>query len=344
MTARRKKKKKVSRRLNVSGEMRQEVPAERNHWTEAKWKHKAAALLRFIDDGFSITKINFENSYGFTVNGVLFRVKHAVQSQNVFRHLVRQAEAIGMVVNAGKTAMLTVSDSLAYEADAFIYDSDEKRIGWQKKIKALGMHFSSRPTMQAQVEAIQKNMRMRFWTLRNLKRNGFTADELVTVYKTIIRPVADYGSVVYHPSLTEEQEEALERLQNHALACIYGPGVSARIMREKANIPTLRQRRETQVDKFAAKCAANPLFERWFPLKTTRTSRRSGKTEEIYKETKARCDRLQNSPFFYYRRRLNGKPGHVRQSQLYSVVLFSPISTSLTRMSGRRQFFRVFSS
>lgn len=51
-----------------------------------------------IDDGFSLTKVNFENSYGFEVNGVKFRVKHAVRSQNVFRHLVRRAEDIGMVV------------------------------------------------------------------------------------------------------------------------------------------------------------------------------------------------------------------------------------------------------
>ena len=82
--------------------MRMEVPPEKNDWTEAKWVEKLAALLRFIDDEFSITKINFENSYGFTINGVTHRVKQAIQAQNVFRHLVRGAEEIGMVVNAKK--------------------------------------------------------------------------------------------------------------------------------------------------------------------------------------------------------------------------------------------------
>ena len=111
-------------------------------------------MLRFIDDGFSITKINFENSFGFVINGIRFRVKHAVQSQNVFRHLVRRVEAIGMVVNAGKTSMLTVSDSLAYEADAFIYDSDENRIGCQKKIKALGTAKGRVGRMPAGVDSV----------------------------------------------------------------------------------------------------------------------------------------------------------------------------------------------
>ena len=52
-----------------------------------------------------------------------------------------------MVVNSNKTAMLCVSDALAYEADAYILDSDQSRIGCQKTIKALEMHFSSRPDM-----------------------------------------------------------------------------------------------------------------------------------------------------------------------------------------------------
>ena len=125
----------------------------------------------------------------------------------------------------------------------------------------------------------------------------------------MIRPVADYGSVVYHSSLTDEQDELLDSLQNNALKCIYGPGLSGRKMRQMSGLPSLRSRREVLCDKFAAKCAANPLFAAWFPLKTGRSSARNGKKQEIYLEKKARCDRLHNSPFFYFRRRLNGKEG-----------------------------------
>ena len=304
------RKKKKARRLNITDEMAMNVPSEPNAKTEAKWKDKLAALLRFIDDGFTLTKVNFENSYGFEVNGVKFRVKHAVRSQNVFRHLVRRAEDIGMVVNSSKTAMICVSDSLGYTADAYIHDSEQERIGCQEKIKALGMHFSNRPNMWAQVEAVKRNIRSRYWTLRNLKKSGFTEEELVTVYTTIIRPVADYCCVVYHSSLTDEQSEQLERLQSHALKCIYGPGLSARKMREMADITTLAARREAMADKFALKLSRDPLFADYFPLKTTRSSGRSGNTE-MYLERKARCDRLKDSPFFYFRRRLNGKPGKV---------------------------------
>ena len=50
-----------------------------------------------------------------------------------------RAEDIGMVVNAKKTTMVCVSVALSYQADAFIYDADNDRIGCQDSFKALGM-------------------------------------------------------------------------------------------------------------------------------------------------------------------------------------------------------------
>ena len=125
-----------------------------------------------------------------------------------------------MVVNTEKTSMLCVSDLLAYEADTFILDADQNRIGCQNELKALGMYFSNKPDMWEHVKAIRKKIRARFWMLRNLKKSGFNSNELVTVYNTMVRPVADYAAVVYHPSLTDQQDELLENLQNTSLKCI----------------------------------------------------------------------------------------------------------------------------
>ena len=187
-----------------------------------------------------------------------------------------------------------------------MYDAEENRIGCQQQMKALGLVFGSAPTMNLQVKRIKKGVRQRYWTLRNLKRNGFTVPELLKVYTTMIRPVAKYDAPVFHSSLTDEQDEAIERLQNHALKCIYGPGKSGRKMRKLSGLPTLRARREEICDKFAAKCVGHPRLEEWFPKKTARASRR-GTNREEFLETKARCKRLFDSPLFYFRRRLNGK-------------------------------------
>ena len=101
-------------------ELQENVPDEPNHWTEARWKAALALFLRFIDDGFCLSKVNFENSIGFNVNGQKYRVKHAIQTQNVFRHVVRNTEDLGMVVNSQKTDMVCVSGAMDFQADAYI--------------------------------------------------------------------------------------------------------------------------------------------------------------------------------------------------------------------------------
>ena len=112
---------------------------------------------------------------------------------------------------------------------------------------------------------------------------------------------------VFHPMMTDRQDEELERLQTHALKCIFGPGLSGRKMRDMSGLETLRERRTAQCDKFAKKCLANPRFEHWFPEKIGRRSTRGA--SEPFREDFARCNRLYNSPLYYMRRRLNGKPG-----------------------------------
>ena len=307
----RRKLKRRPIRLNYTEEMNVSLPPEPNHRTEAKWIQRLARLLRYVDDGFCLSKVNYENSVGFTVNEVKHRIKHAVQSQNVFRHIVKNAEEIGMKVNAAKTTLVCFSDSLSYKPDAYIEDSDGNVIRGAGKMKALGLRLSSSPNWNEHVAWIRKSWRSRLWILRNLKRSGFLADELVKVYKSMIRPIAEYACPVFHSGLTDAQDEELDRLQNQALMAIYGPRISARRMRDLSGLESLRARRITICDKFAGKCLANPRFQHWFPLKTTRSSMRTSKVTEKFKEEKARCDRLFNSPIFYFRRRLNGKPGKI---------------------------------
>ena len=173
-------------------------------------------------------------------------------------------------------------------------------------MKLLGFHFSDRPTVDAHVKSIQKKFRQRFWSLRLLKRVGFSRQELVRTYKCMLLPLADYCDIVYHPMLTDEQDQELERLQVTALRSIFDPKLSGRKLRELAGLETLRERRIKHSDKFAAKCLASERFGKFFPL---RAGRQSARTGEKFAEQYARCDRLKNSPLFFMRRRLNGKEG-----------------------------------
>ena len=71
---------------------------------------------------------------------------------------------------------------------------------------------------------------------------------------------------IIHSSLTDEQDERIERLQDHALKTIYGSKLSPRKLRGMAGLSTLRSRRKELASKFAHKCLADPVFAGWFPL------------------------------------------------------------------------------
>ena len=263
-------------------------------------------VLKYVDDGVSIDKLNFETA---TRVGTRGRLKHAVKSQNLFRHVVGEAKKKGMVVNTGKTQLLLIDDSMSYDAEAYIEDEEGNELTSGDSMKMLGFYFSRKPNVDAHVDALRRRFRQKYWVLLHLRKFGFNEDELSRVYKTIVRPVADYCSVIYHSMLTDQQDKELDICQAHALRCIFGMGVSYSEMRRRAGVTTLRQRRVEQCDKFAESCAKSSRFAHWFPLKEGRRSSRVG--SEKYLEKFARCNRLKNSPLYYMRRRLNGKEGKV---------------------------------
>ena len=240
-------------------------------------------------------------------NGRTIKIKQDNRSQNMFRRVVERATARGMVVNSGKTKDLCISNAQMYKAVSFLLDNDGRLLESGESLKVLGFYFDSRPTCYAHVEALKKRMREKVWVLRHLGRAGFSQLELVTVYKSVIRPTLDYCSVVYHSMLTDYQDQTIERLQSQALKSIYGFGVSYSDMREMTRIPTLRARRIELVDKFIDKARSNPRYDRWFPRRTGR----QGSNREEYLELTARTDRLNNTPLIFFRRRLNGKEGKI---------------------------------
>ena len=291
------------RRVVYSSEEDLTPPPEPTRTCLGPWVQPRVEVNKYVDDNLQEESVNFENV--LSVNGM--KNKHAVATQNVFRHIVRCAERKGMKVNASKTNMICISDSLNHTTMAHIYDRDGGKIESGQSMKVLGWHFSTKPTVEAHLKVVRRRFRERYWTLRHLRHNGFNTEELVKVYKAIIRPVAEYMLEVFHSMLADWQDEGLERLQTHALKCIFGPGISGRRMRDMAGLETLRERRITQCDKFAAKCVASDRFSDWFPKCMNRRSARRG--GDVYKEEYARCNRLYNSPLFYMRRRLNGKEG-----------------------------------
>jgi len=57
--------------------------------------------------------------------------------------------------------------------------------------------------------------------LKLLKRSGLSVDDPLCFYKSVIRSVLEYGSVVWRHHFTHAQSDKLEALQKRALRIIF---------------------------------------------------------------------------------------------------------------------------
>ena len=234
--------------------------------------------------------MNMETVPEIEVDGQAVRDKHVVLTQNMFRRVVHNAEEIGMKVNSAKTKQICISDSLTFKARGHIYTTNGERIGTDETMKILSFTFGSRPNCSAHVEAVRRSFRGRYWLLIHLGRNGFGEADLLKIYTTMIRPIAEYCAPVHHSMLTDREDEQLERLQSTALRYVFGFGLSYREMREKAGLDTLRARRVVLCDKFANKCIQSDRFAAWFPR---HVPGRSTRHQQAFKEEFVRCDQAE---------------------------------------------------
>ena len=291
--------------LGISQDSQIVVPPEENTGTQ-NFTEKKTLIVKYVDDSVSIEKLNFGTVPVTVEEEMPVKRRLAPRSQNAFRSITRNAIRKKMKVNEMKTKLLCIAENLNYTPKVFIEGNSGEKIECGESVRILGFDFSNKPTVHLHVNGILRRLRRRFWMLRHLKKFGMNEENLVKVYTSSVVPIADYCDYVYHSMLTDEQDELLENAQAGALRVIFGPGISARKMRARAGVKSLRERRIEHADRFANKAVASEKFKSWFPLRSGRSSARSG---EKYEEKFARLDRLKNSPLFYMRRRLNGKVG-----------------------------------
>ena len=238
------------------------LPDEPSPVTSAAWRASPTSVHKYIDDSIQDTKLNYETVQA--IGGT--KDKLAIETQNVFRRTIRNAEMIGMKVNTQKTNLLCVSDALSFKAAAHIYSTVGIRLESGDKLKLLGFNFGPHPTCQAHIDAIKRSFRGRYWLLIHMHQHHYTTQELVKAYKTLVRPIAEYCSIVFHSMLNDRQDKEIEKLQATALRYIYGYGIAYAKMRANSNLDTLRQRRINACDKFAASCLSSDRFRGWFPI------------------------------------------------------------------------------
>ena len=267
------------------------------------WVVKKAATKAYIDDLNIVEKVRHCDSISVISEQKQKTYAHAPQSESIFKCLSSRASDLNMKVNEGKTQVVCISAASSANVESYI-NANTKRISSSDSLKILGFWFGSEPTVDLHIEKLEEKFRARLWSLRHLKRSGMSEDDMMKMFKMVIRPVIDFASMTYHSMLTKEQVMRLERLQMRALKIIFGAENSYNTIIAAQDIPRLAERRDQMFTKFALKCSTNPRFrEKWFPLNPQ--SSKGLRAQNKYVEFPARTERMLKSPLYQMRKRLN---------------------------------------
>ena len=171
--------------------------------------------------------------------------------------------------------------------------------------KLLGVVINDKLNWDANTKSITCKAFKRMVILHRLYSFGLPTEELVNIYVLYIRSVVENCAVVWHSSLTVENETCLERVQKAALRIILRDQYENYEHALKVSgLETLAQRRTRLCLKFARKCVKNPATEDIFPLNNNIVKTRV--SEKFYVQP-ARTDRLKFSAVPYMQRLLNSQ-------------------------------------
>ena len=128
---------------------------------------------------------------------------------------------------------------------------------------------------------------------------------LVNIYVLFIRSVAEYCSVSFHSSLTQEQSRKLEGIQRTCLKVILGDEYeSYQTALKTLGLETLEARRKQKCLNFALKCLKHPRNQRLFPVNHNNNNH-DIRSNEKFEVNFARTSTYQNSTIPYCQRLLN---------------------------------------
>ena len=207
-----------------------------------------------------------------------------------------------MIINHTKTKIMLFNTSHTKDFMPEMTINPGEFLEVVEEYKLLGVIFTSDLKWSKHISYMCKRAYSKLWILRRLKSVGASPDILVDMYIKYIRSILEYATPVWGLSLSQEDNENVERVQKCALSVIFG-----RLpYQEKllcAKLETLNLRRLELVNKFAIKAAKHESFSKWFSENLHSANTRHKST---YTEVPARCDRWQNSPIPIMTKILNG--------------------------------------
>ena len=171
--------------------------------------------------------------------------------------------------------------------------------------KLLGIIISSDLTWHKNTRMLVKKGYQRTIILQKLFEFAVPQQDLITIYKLFIRSILEQSCVVWSSSITQEEQNNLERVQKVSLRIILKENyIDYTSALKRTNLETLINRREKICLNFAKSCIKNEKTKSMFPLNEVEHIMETRDRQKYFVQP-ARTDRLAKSSLPYLQRLLN---------------------------------------
>ena len=200
----------------------------------------------------------------FADDSTLFKagrnIKHLQRAVQIDLNALQEwCDAWGFKISAEKLVAILFTRSS--DKPAIQLEIDGKRVKVENSAKFLGVIFDQQMTWQQHIDYLVGKCNKRLNLMRAISgtRRGATHRSLITIYRTLIRSVIDYGAAAYD-SASASQLQRIDSIQYSALRLCCGAmkGTAAAALQVECGEIPLQLRRLQQQIKFASKVKATP--------------------------------------------------------------------------------------
>jgi len=166
----------------------------------------------------------------------------------ILEGVLRWSQENKMNLNPRKTKEMVISFRKSVQPPGLI-TLEGTTITRVETCKLLGITLQNDLKWGLHISDIENRAVTRIYFLSCLKRAGVKPDKLIQYYVACIRSLMEYGSIIFHPGLTQQQTADLENVQKRALRIIY-PNIDYPECLNEAKLDTLAVRRENDCRTF----------------------------------------------------------------------------------------------
>ena len=233
----------------------------------------------------------------------LFLPTDSFQTQEQLNKISEWTNENHMKLNAAKSNfMIFTRTKEDFTTRLVVNDQNLERVS---VTKLLGVWIQEDLSWSKNCQEICRKAFSRLSMLTKLKYVGISQEDLVDIYVLFIRSVAEYCSVSFHSSLTQEQSRKLEGIQRTCAKVILGDNyLCYQSALEMLGLESLEKRRQKRCLDFSLKCLKHPRNSRLFP-RNLNSNNQNLRGHEKFLVNFAKTSCYQKSAIPYCQRLLN---------------------------------------